>query len=130
MKVLVVDDSGIVRERLKEMLSEVSTVETVSEAKDRLEAISLLQKLKPDVMVVDIEMPGGNGIDLLVDIKKQRKPPLVIVLTNLSDPQYRKKCMDVGADFFFDKSIEFDKVAEVLRHLSWAYSLWEEAHPR
>ena len=118
MKVLVVDDSAIVRKRVKGMLSEVSTVETVSEAKDRLEAISLLHKLKPDVMVVDIEMPGGNGIDLLVDVKKQRKPPLVIVLTNLSDPQYRKKCMDVGADFFFDKSIEFDKVAEVLRHLS------------
>jgi len=122
VKVLVVDDSAIVRKRVKGMVSEVSTVETVSEAKDRLEAIDLLHKLKPDVMVVDIEMPGGNGIDLLVDVKKQRKPPLVIVLTNLSDPQYRKKCMDVGADFFFDKSIEFDKVAEVLRHLP--------AHPR
>jgi DNA-binding NarL/FixJ family response regulator len=118
VKVLLVDDSSIVRERLKAMLSKVPKVETISQAKDQLEAVELLKKLNPEVIVLDIQMPGGSGIDLLRKVKSREKPPLAILLTNLSDSQYRKKCMDAGADFFFDKSTEFDKVAEVLRQLS------------
>lgn len=118
MQILLVDDSTIVRERLKAMLFEVPKVETISQAKDQVEATELLQKLNPEVVVMDIQMPGGNGIDLLHQIKKGQRPPLVIVLTNLSYPQYRKKCMDAGADFFFDKSTEFDKIAQVLKQLS------------
>ena len=114
MKVLLVDDSSIVRERLIAMLFEVSRIETVSQAKDQFEALGLLKRTDPEVVILDIEMPGGSGIDLLRYLKKRQRPPLAIVLTNLSDPQYRKKCKDAGADFFFDKSSEFDNVAEVL----------------
>lgn len=118
MKVLLVDNSSIVRERLKAMLSEVPRVETVSQAKDQLEALGLLKKLNHEVVILDIEMPGGSGIDLLRKLKERQQPPLAIVLTNLSDSQYRKKCMDAGADFFFDKSSEFDKAIKALRQLS------------
>ena len=118
MKVLIVDDSAIVRERLKDMLSEVPKVETISQAKGSLEALESLRKLKPDIVILDIQMPGGSGIGLLQEMKKGNKPPLVIVLTNQSYPQYRRKCLDAGADFFFDKSAEFDKVAETLEKLS------------
>jgi DNA-binding NarL/FixJ family response regulator len=117
VKVLLVDDSSIVRDRLEAMISEVPKVETISQAKDLLEALGLLKKLDPEVVVLDIEMTGGSGIDLLREVKKRKQPPLAIVLTNLSDSQYRKKCMDAGADFFFDKSTEFDKVAKVLNQL-------------
>ena len=115
MRLLIVDDSEIVRERLKIMLSEVPNVETISLAKDKQEARDLMSKLNPGVVIVDIQMPGGSGINLLHEIKKEQKPPLLIVLTNQSSPQYRRKCMESGADFFFDKSTEFDKVTEVLK---------------
>jgi len=115
VKVLFIDDSSIVRDRLKAMLSEVPKIETVSQAKNESEALELLHELKPEVVVLDIQMPGGSGIDLLRKVKKEKRSTLVVVLTNLSDPQYRKKCMDAGADFFFDKSSEFDKVFEVLK---------------
>ena len=117
VKVLLVDDSSIVRERLKAMLSEVPKVETVSQAKDQVEAMELLNKLNPEVVILDIEMPGGSGIELLSKLKRRKQPPLAIVLTNFSGSQYRKKCMDAGADFFFDKSFEFDKVTEVLNQI-------------
>jgi DNA-binding NarL/FixJ family response regulator len=117
VKVLLVDDSSIVRDRLEAMISEVPKVETISQAKDLLEALGRLKKLDPEVVVLDIEMTGGSGIDLLREVKKRKQPPLAIVLTNLSDSQYRKKCMDAGADFFFDKSTDFDKVAKVLNQL-------------
>ena len=117
MRLLIVDDSEIVRERLKTMLSEVPMMETIGQAKDQKEAIELVGKLNPDVVIVDIQMPGGSGINLLREVKKRKKPPQLIVLTNQSYPQYRRKCMEAGANFFFDKSTEFDKVAEVLRRL-------------
>jgi DNA-binding NarL/FixJ family response regulator len=118
VKILLVDDSTIVRERLKAMISEVPKVETVSQAKDQVEAMELLNNLNPEVVVLDIQMPGGSGIDLLRKLKRRKQPPLAIVLTNLSDSQYRKKCMDAGADFFFDKSSEFERVTAVLKELN------------
>ena len=119
MKVLIVDDSAIIRERLEALLSDVPQVETIMQAKDQLEAKELMHKLNPEVVILDIPMPGGSGIDLLREVKKGQQPPLVIVLSDQSHPQYRKKCTDAGADFFFDKSTEFDEVAEVLKRLGW-----------
>jgi DNA-binding NarL/FixJ family response regulator len=118
MKVLVVDDSEIVRERLKDMLSEVMEGAVIGQAKDTSEAIQMLHKLHPEVVILDIEMPGKSGIDLLREIKKGKQPPLAIVLTNQSYPQYRQVCIKAGADFFFDKSTEFDKVTQVLKQLN------------
>jgi len=118
VRVLIVDDSAIVRERLKDMLSEVMGVENISQAKNSPEAISSFQKLNPEVVILDIRMPGGSGIEVLQKIKKSNQPPLVIVLTNYPYPQYRRKCIEAGADFFFNKSTEFEKVTEVLKQFS------------
>ena len=117
VKVFIVDDSTFLRDRLITMLSELKGIEIIGQAKGPLEAIEALTKLKPDAVILDIRMPGGNGIDVLKNIKNGRNPPLVIMFTNYPYPQYRKKCMDAGADFFFDKSTEFEKVTEVLRKL-------------
>jgi len=62
-------------------------------------------------------MPGGSGIDVLESLKKHPFPPIVIMLTNHVDRQYRKKCLNNGASFYFDKSTEFHRVAEVLQNL-------------
>lgn len=118
MKVLIVDDSAIIRDSLKDMLSEITELENISQAEDPIGAISSFQKLNHEVVILDIRMPSGSGIDVLQTIKKAANPPLVIVLTNYPYPQYRKKYIDAGADFFFDKSTEFDKVIEVLKPLS------------
>ena len=114
MKVLIVDDSGEVRERIKMLLSEVEKVEMIGEAENVQQAIEHIRQQGPDVVILDIKMPGGNGIDVLKEIEKHDQSPVVIMLTNYPYPQYKKKCMDAGADFFFDKSREFEKVVEVL----------------
>ena len=117
MKILIADDSDIVRERLRAMLSEITELENISQATDVLETLNSYQTMNPEVVILDIRMPGGSGIDVLQQVKKATKPPLVIVLTNYPYPQYRRKCIEAGADFFFDKSTEFDKVTEVLKKL-------------
>jgi DNA-binding NarL/FixJ family response regulator len=115
MKVLIVDDSVIMRERLKAMISEITELENISQAKDSREAISSFQKLNPEVVILDIRLPDGSGIEVLREIKKSAQPPVVVVLTNYPYPQYRRRCIEAGADFFFNKSTEFDKVFEVLK---------------
>jgi DNA-binding NarL/FixJ family response regulator len=110
MKVFIADDSSILRERLKTMLSDFPEVEIAGQAQDTPEAIQSIKELEPDVVILDIRMPGGSGIEVLQSIKKDRPEVKVIVFTNYPYPQYRKKCMDLGADFFFAKASESDQI--------------------
>jgi DNA-binding NarL/FixJ family response regulator len=119
MKVLIIDDSAIVRNRVIAMLSETVKAESISYAEeDAPGAIDSIQKLNPEAVILDIRMPGGNGIDVLLEIKKNNQTPFVVVLTDYPYRQYHRKYVDAGADFFFDKSTEFDQVMAVLKRLS------------
>jgi len=115
MKVLVADDSPVVRERLVAMLSEIEGFEVILEAKDGLEARDTFLEQKPDVVILDLRMPKRSGLDVLRDIKENDPAPKVIILTNYPYPQYRRRCIEEGADFFFDKSSEFEKVVEIVK---------------
>lgn len=117
MKVFIADDSALLRERLIDMLSEIEGIEIVGQAQDSLSAVRSIHRLKPDVVILDILMPRGSGFNVLQNIKKNKVAPVVIMFTNYPYPQYRKKCMEEGADFFFDKSSEFGKINDVLKQL-------------
>jgi len=120
MKVLIADDSQIVRERLAYLLGDVEGVEIVGQAEDAVEGSNLAEALKPDVAILDVRMPRGSGLDVLRSIKRDNPSATVIVLTNFVDPEARQLCLARGADYFFDKSIEFEKAVDVLRGLSHA----------
>jgi DNA-binding NarL/FixJ family response regulator len=118
MKVLIADDSALMRERLGALVAEIEGVELVGEAGSAKEALAGIRRLKPDVVILDIRMPGGNGIQVLQEIRKEPAArPIVIMLTAFPYPQYRQKCLEAGADYFFDKASEFDRVASLLKTL-------------
>lgn len=117
MKVFVVDDSAIIRERLKRMLAEELNIQAIGEAGDARQAIDAILELKPDVVLLDIHLLNGSGIDVLEKVKKARPAPAVIILTDYPFPEYRAKCLNAGADFFFIKSTEFDQVAPAISRL-------------
>jgi len=117
MKVFIADDSQVMRERVIDMISELPEIEIIGQAEDGIQATNLITELNPDVVILDIRMPRGNGIDVLQKIKKDNPTLVVIMLTNYPYPQYQKKCMKAGADYFFDKATEFEKVTEVLKEL-------------
>jgi DNA-binding NarL/FixJ family response regulator len=119
MKVFIADDSPILRERLKAMLSDLPEVEIAGQAHDTPEAIQSIKEMKPDVVILDIRMPGGSGIEVLQSIKKDRTDIKVIIFTNYPYPQYRKKCMELGADFFFAKSTPFEEVVNAINELNY-----------
>jgi len=115
MKVFIVDDSEVVCERLTAMLSELPGIEIVGQAQDAAKAISSVRKLQPDAAILDIRLPASNGIEVFKTIKKGNSAPMTIILTNYPYDQYRKKCMEAGADFFFDKTTEFDRLTELFK---------------
>jgi DNA-binding NarL/FixJ family response regulator len=117
MRLFIADDSEILRVRLIDMLSEIEGIEIVGQAQESLEATESIQELNPHVVILDIRMPKVNGIQVLKAIKKDDESPTVIIFTDYPYPQYRKRCMDLGADFFFDKSTEFEKLIDTVKYL-------------
>lgn len=117
MRILIADDSPLLRERLMVLLSEVKQIEVIGEAQDVPEALDRIVTLKPDTVILDIRMPGGNGIDVLRNIKRNCPNIAVIMFTNYPYRQYRETCRRAGADFFLDKSTEFEKLGAVLGNL-------------
>lgn len=131
MKVFLVDDSVVIRQRLKRMLADVREIQVIGEAEGVLEATNAIAQQKPDAVLLDIHLFDGNGIDVLRHLKKDQPSPAVIILTDYSYPQYRAKCMEVGADFFFVKSTEFDQVVPALMQIirQGSGSTEEPLHP-
>ena len=117
IKVFIADGSLIVRERLVTLLDELAGVEIVGQAEHVTEAASAIRKLQPDVVILDIWMPAGGGIHVVQNIKQDGVGPTVIMLTNYSFSGYRQRCLSAGADFFLDKSSEFDQIPALIEQL-------------
>ena len=117
LKVLIADDSELLRERLTRLLSAIEGIEVAGEAPDGATALQQVQVLKPDVLILDLRMPGGSGIEVLQQIRQKGGRIKVIILTSFPYPQYRESCLAAGADYFFDKSEELELVRETLLQL-------------
>lgn len=114
VKVLIVEDSPIVRERLAELVGDVRNVAIVGQAADGFQAQALFRQHRLDAVVLDIQVPGINGMDLLAQFKREQPACVVMVLTTYAFKEFRQRCTALGADHFFDKSTEFERVIEVL----------------
>ncbi len=121
INVAIVDDSQVIRQRINDKLSSINGIRVLWQAEDIKDSYESLEKQLPDAVILDIQLPSGNGIELLEHIKKLDKDIVVIMLTNYPINQFRKKCCDAGADFFFDKSTEFEKVFSVLKSMAHRY---------
>jgi DNA-binding NarL/FixJ family response regulator len=122
MKVFIVEDSELMREHLEFMLSEIPGIEMVGHAVDELGAIEHIDALLPDVVILDLNLQNGSGIDVLKYTKERHATIKVMVLTNHTDEFYVNRCMNAGADYFFDKSFQFMRVRAViwqLAHTGW-----------
>jgi DNA-binding NarL/FixJ family response regulator len=118
MRVFVADDSKILRERMINMLTETPGITCVGEAGDGEEACYEIAQSKPDAVILDIQMPKENGISVLKKIKRDWPSTVVIIFTNYPFEQYRNRCLDLGADFFFDKTMEPEKPIAVLKRMA------------
>jgi DNA-binding NarL/FixJ family response regulator len=117
MKILLIDDSEIIRHRLKELLQETLNVEKIIEAADGVEGVEKFWRCRPDVVVVDLNLPKLDGIQVLQNIKGNGITSVVIVLTVFTSEFYKEICFQEGADYFLDKSHDFEKVYDICKNL-------------
>jgi DNA-binding NarL/FixJ family response regulator len=125
MKVFVVEDAAAVRERLVEMICEVENMEVVGEAATYTNAVAGIMNTLPDVAILDIKLAddSGNGIDVLNEVRKSMPAMRAIVLSNYVSPQHLKASAEAGAEFFLDKSSDFERIPEILSQMRGAETM-------
>jgi DNA-binding NarL/FixJ family response regulator len=111
---LIVDTSLFIIERLLIILKEVKVVEKIVTATNYEGAVNILEEMKTDIVLLDIQLPGKNGIELLKYIVKNFPAVKIIILSNLVSDYYQKLCLNLGANCFIDKSKDFDTIPDVI----------------
>jgi two-component system, response regulator YesN len=114
LRVLIADDTAAIRDSLSALISRIDDVEIVGLAETGTRALELIRSLQPDITTLDIRMPGVSGINVLEAIRREKLNVTIIVLTGLVEAEYRRKCLALGASYFFHKATEFEMVIDVL----------------
>jgi DNA-binding NarL/FixJ family response regulator len=117
LKILLVEDSGVLVERLRELFDQVQGVDVVGAVDSEQEAITSLEEQPVDVVVLDLQLKRGTGFGVLRHLSASGERPAVIVLTNYDLPEYRREATALGAQYFLDKARDYDRLVEVLGEL-------------
>jgi two-component system invasion response regulator UvrY len=118
IKVLVGDDHAVVRRGLRQILAETNDIMFAGEAQTAAEVRRMIGEQRWDVVVLDINLPGGSGIELLADIRRERPDLPVLILTMYSEEQYAVRAIKAGAAGFLTKESAPDKLVEAVRKVA------------
>ena len=116
--VMLVEDNVSVRQRLRGLIDEKRGLHVVAEAGTVAEARALFDSVHPDAVLLDLALLGGSGMDVLRHIRHDGGRSVVIVLSNYLEPETYNRCSELGADFLFSKSDEFEQAIETLSALA------------
>jgi DNA-binding NarL/FixJ family response regulator len=116
LRVFVVEDSELIRKRIVENVRAIGGYEIVGFAESAEEAMRSIDSLRPDIVITDIRLKEGNGIEVVRHVRANAYTPRprIFVLTNYAFPEYKHQCSIAGADEFFDKSSEYDRFLELM----------------
>ena len=117
-RVYIVEDSAPIRARLAEMLSLMERVSVVGEAGCARDAVAGILRVRPDSVLLDLNLMGRTGIDVMRSVRPKAPEIVFVVLTNHAEPQYRRAATDAGAAYFLDKSSEFERVRDVIAEIA------------
>ncbi len=113
-RIYIVDDSEAIRQKLIGLLAESMQVSVVGQADGAEMALDGIRELQPDIVLLDIRLPGKSGLWLLAEIKRNWPDIAVMIMTNYDYPQYRRQSFEAGADDFFNKTLDFERMIHLL----------------
>ena len=123
-KVLLVDDHPIVRTGIRNLLERAAEINVVGEASDGYEALKLVDKLSPDVVLLDMEMPGMNGKEVAVQLKQAGSSVKILVLSAHDDRQYIQELLANGASGYLTKEEVPEAIIEAVRGVARGEQGW------
>ena len=115
IKVMIADDHELIREGLSRVLDMENDIEVICKAKSGVEAVESVRKCKPDILLLDINMPEMNGIDTLKKIKSTALKVKIVMLTVYDDIEYVSQCINLGADGYVLKDSDSDTLVKTIR---------------
>jgi DNA-binding NarL/FixJ family response regulator len=127
LRLLVVEDSKRVADRLVELLDQIPRVETIGSVESERDAIASMRRSDPDVVILDLHLKQGTGFGVLRSLPTNGDRPTVVVLTNFDLPEYRAQAHALGVTYFLDKANEFERIPEILEEIA-ARRLEEGVH--
>jgi two-component system, NarL family, invasion response regulator UvrY len=118
IRVLVADDHAVVRRGLRQILAETGDIEVAAEAATAPDVLRLVREQRFNAVILDVSLPGGNGIDLIGEIKKEANAPPVLILTIYPEDQYAIRAIRAGAAGFLNKESAPEKLVEAVRKVA------------
>ena len=123
IRVLLADDHASIRRGIRRILEKNSNICVVGEASTGMDALRLVQELKPDVLLLDIEMPGVKGIHVVRELRAKDVPVSIIILSACDDDYFIKEILKAGVDGYLHKSESPSKIREAISRVSKKYSV-------
>ena len=117
-KVLLADDHAIIRDGLKQILADTDDLEVVGEAANGVEVLQQVRQKKWDVLVLDISMPGRNGLDLIHLVKDEQPALPILILSMLHEEQYAVRALHAGALGYITKESDSDLLVAAIRRVA------------
>lgn len=114
IKVMIADDHALMREGIKQLLEFDGTIEVIEEASDGVDCLKKLRTIAPDVLLLDINMPNKNGIEVLEEIHNKNINVKVLVLTVHNEVEYLVKAVDIGVDGYLLKDSESSELKKAI----------------
>ena len=118
LRILIADDHPVFRQGLRQILNETSDIVVTDEVSDGLEVIGMVRASRCDVVLLDISLPGMNGIDILKQLKKEQPGLPVLVLTMHPEEQYAIRALKAGASGYLTKESTPDELVTAIRKVS------------
>ncbi len=116
-RVMIVDDHAIVRAGLKRLIEEESDFTVCSEASDGPQALEMLSADKPDIVIVDLGLPGMSGLDLIKNLLNREQTPRILVISMYDESIYAERVLRAGAKGYLMKKESAEKVITALRRV-------------
>ena len=127
LRVLLVEDSKVLRERLSEAIRQIPEVELVGTAETEAGALAAVKRDKVDVVILDLHLKQGTGFGVMRGLAQAQAKPRIIVLTNYDLPEYKNAALALGATHFLDKARDYGRLPDVLHEICAAH-IAQRAH--
>jgi two-component system, NarL family, response regulator DesR len=114
MKVILADDSELIISRIQDIMNKYKHVKLIGSYRNGTDALKAMKTLKPDLAILDIQMPGLTGLEVLREIRKENKTMKIMIVTLFSSGFYKSKAMKEGADYFLSKAEDFEKITTII----------------
>jgi DNA-binding NarL/FixJ family response regulator len=124
IRVVLADDHAMVRTSLRRLLSKATGIQVVGEASNGVEALHIVERLEPDVLLLDMEMPVLNGVRVARKLQANHSTVRVLVLSAYDDKQYIREVLKNGAAGYLTKDEAVDTVVEAIRSIANGGSGW------